>query len=269
MGIVNTTPDSFYDGGRFADPETARRHVDELLAAGADILDIGGESTRPGAAPVPDDEQLRRIEPALLHALSRGAYVSVDTASPGVARHALALGAHLINDVSCLAHVELAEAVAEHGAVLVLMHSRGHMGDMPGFSQYPDAAYDDVVATVMREWKEARARAVEAGVSEKSVWMDPGYGFHKNARQSLELLGRTRELAREGVPLVVGPSRKSFIGALDGAGPESRLGGSIAACLYAALQGASVLRVHDVREARQALALWRAAAASAREAADA
>ncbi len=264
MGIVNTTPDSFYDGGRWGDPDAARRHVDHLLASGADLLDIGGESTRPGAEPVPEDEQLRRIEPALVHALERGALVSIDTTLPGVARRALSLGAHIVNDVSCLSSVELAEVVAEHRAVLILMHSRGHMGKMPGFSQYPDDAYDDVVRAVQSEWRQARDRAVQAGVPAGSIWMDPGYGFHKNARQSLELLARTPELVDMGAPLVVGPSRKSFIGSLDGSGPEQRLGGTIAACLYAASQGAAVLRVHDVRETAQALALWRAAAGSSR-----
>lgn len=258
MGIVNATPDSFYDGGRFDEAEAARRQVDLLLEAGADLLDIGGESTRPGAEPVPESEQLRRIEPPLVHALERGAFVSVDTTLPGVARRALALGAHVINDVSCLARPELAEVVAEHRAVLLLMHSRGDMLRMPGFSQYPDDAYDDVVATVRSEWRLARDRAVSAGLSARSIWMDPGFGFHKNARHSLELLSRLRELASSGAPLVVGPSRKSFLGSLDGAPPEERLGGTVAACLHAASEGASVLRVHDVREVRQALLVWRA-----------
>ncbi len=257
MGIVNATPDSFYDGGRFDEADAARRHVDALLAAGADLVDIGGESTRPGAEPVAEAEQLRRIEPALTHALERGAFVSVDTTLPGVARRALALGAHIINDVSCLANPELAEVVAEKRGVLLLMHSRGDMVHMPGFSQYPDDGYDDVVGNVRSEWRAARDRAVQAGLPAQSVWIDPGLGFQKNARHSLTLLAHLRDFAREGVPLVVGPSRKSFIASLDGSSPEQRLGGTLAACLHAVTEGASVLRVHDVREARQALLLWR------------
>ncbi|MBK7580224.1 MAG: dihydropteroate synthase [Myxococcales bacterium] len=253
MGVLNTTPDSFYDGGRYADALTSVTQVDRLLADGADVIDIGGESTRPGSTPVSADDQLSRIEPALVHAVARGALVSIDTTLPAVAERALALGARWVNDVSCLADVRLAEVVADAGAILVLMHSREPMSTLRGFSEYPDSAYGDVVADVLTEWRAARDRAVAAGVSKARVWMDPGLGFAKNARQSFELLRRLHELTHEGVPVVVGPSRKSFIAAADGSEASERLGGTIAACLHAVDQGARVLRVHDVQAVRQAL----------------
>lgn len=253
MGIVNATPDSFYDGGRHVLPEAARSHIDRLLVAGADLLDIGGESTRPGAAPVEPEEQWRRIEPALDYALERGAFVSVDTAHPKTAELALSRGAHIINDVSCLADPELAAAVARHQAVLLLMHSRGSMQDMGGFSAYPAGGYDDVVRDVQSEWRRARNRAVEQGVSESRIWFDPGLGFHKNADQSFELLARLDELVDLSEQVVVGASRKSFLARGDGSAPEQRLGGTIAACLHAVTQGATILRVHDVHDVGQAL----------------
>jgi dihydropteroate synthase len=257
MGIVNTTPDSFYDGGRHDAPEAARRHVDALLAAGADVLDIGGESTRPGATPVPAREQWHRIEPALDYALERGALVSVDTTQPDTAELALSRGAHIINDVSCLSEPELARVVARHGAVLLLMHSRGGMQDMSGFSAYPDRGYGDVVADVRTEWARARDVAVAQGMAPDAVWFDPGLGFHKNARHSFELLSRLNELSDLAAPIVVGASRKSFLAAGDGSAPEERLGGTIAACLHAVSRGAAMLRVHDVHAVAQALRVAR------------
>ncbi len=266
MGIVNVTPDSFYDGGRHAGASSSQRHVDELIDEGADILDIGGESTRPGAPPVSADEQIRRIEPAVKHAVGQNVLVSVDTTQPTVAEHALALGAQIINDVSCLADAKLARAVACHGGILVLMHSRGSMTTMPGFSVYPEKGYDDVVEDVKREWRRARDRAVDAGMDGASIWLDPGLGFNKNARHSLTLLGRLDELRTEGHPIVLGASRKSFIAHVDGSPPNERLGGSIAACILATKMGVSVLRVHDVRATLQALRLTAEADAMAKEA---
>jgi len=261
MGVVNATPDSFFDGGRYASAADARAHADMLLTDGADILDIGGESTRPGSTAVPAEEQLARIEPVVRHALARsGVIVSVDTTSADVARRVLALGAHVINDVSCLSDPELARVTARTDAVLVLMHSREPMSEISGYSAYPDDAYQDVVREVLEEWRAARDRAVAAGMRAENVWLDPGIGFAKNARQSFELLSRLTELTREGVPVVVGPSRKSFIAAVDGTPPEERLGGTIAACLHAVASGASVLRVHDVRAVKQALLVTQAAA---------
>lgn len=257
MGVLNVTPDSFYDGGRYLDEASAARRIEALVSEGADIIDIGGESSRPGSQPVPAAEQVARIEPAVRRAVAAGVKVSVDTTSPEVADRMLSLGAHFINDVSCLADPELARVTARHQAVLVLMHARGSMSVMKGFSVYADDAYGDVVVDVLREWRAARDRALEAGLTPDRVWLDPGLGFAKNARHSWEILRRLPEFVAEGVPVVVGPSRKSFIGALDGSPPEGRLGGTIAACLLSVQRGAHVLRVHDVAAVRQALRVAR------------
>ena len=252
MGVLNVTPDSFFDGGRYDDSDNAARRIDQLLADGADVIDIGAESTRPGAAAVAAAEQIARLEPALRYALSKGALISVDTASAAVARHALKLGAHLINDVSCLEDDDLARACAEQRAPLIIMHSRGPAASMAGFSVYPDAGYQNVVEDVRREWRAARARALAVGMSSEDVYFDPGLGFAKNAQQSYALLARLGEFQSEGL-VVVGASRKSFLASVDGAPPAQRLGGSVAACLVAAARGAAIVRVHDVREVRQAL----------------
>lgn len=257
MGVLNVTPDSFFDGGRYDAASAAAQRIDQLLNEGADVIDIGAESSRPGASAVLPAEQIRRLEPALRHALARSVLVSVDTTSPVVARHALGLGAHLVNDVSCLEDAELARVCAEFGAPLIVMHARGPAASMAGFSVYPDDAYADVVEDVRREWSRARKEAVRAGMDAREVYFDPGLGFAKNASQSLTLLGRLAEFQNEGV-IAIGPSRKSFIGSLDGTPPELRLGGTVAACLLAAARGATLLRVHDVREVRQALRVVRA-----------
>lgn len=255
MGVLNVTPDSFSDGGRYLEPSEARQRVDELMRDGADWIDVGAESSRPGALPVPAKEQLERLESVILHALRVGAVVSVDTTSPEVAERALALGAHLINDVSCLADPDLAKVTARAEADLLLMHARGPMSAMPGFSEWPDDAYGDVVDDVSREWAAARERAVQAGLSADRVFFDPGLGFAKNARHSFEVLRRLSEFQHLGAPIIVGPGRKSFIAAVDPSSPSERLGGTVAACVIAAERGASALRVHDVREVRQALAV--------------
>jgi dihydropteroate synthase len=252
MGVLNVTPDSFFDGGRYDDARAALRRIDQLIQDGTDLIDIGAESTRPGAAAVPASEQIARLEPALRHALQTGVLVSVDTTSPVVARYALGLGAHLINDVSCLADDDLARACAEHGAPLIIMHARGPAASMAGFSVYADDGYANVVEDVRREWRNAKERAVAAGMSASDVYFDPGLGFAKNARQSFALLAGLARFKSEGL-IVVGPSRKSFIASLDNAPPEERLGGSVAAALLARARGAAMLRVHDVREVRQAL----------------
>jgi dihydropteroate synthase len=258
MGVLNVTPDSFFDGGRFLGEEAAVRRVDELLADGADIIDLGAESSRPGAKPVPASTQIGRLGPALERAVAQGALPSVDTTSPEVARWSLDRGAQVINDVSCLADPELARVVADFGVHLVLMHMRGDLGSMRGFSEYPDNAYRDLVEEVLAEWTQARDRAEAAGLERSHILFDPGLGFAKNARQSLELLRRLAEFRRAGARVVVGPSRKSFVAALDPVPPEGRLGGTIAACLVAVARGATVLRVHDVRAVRQALMVVRA-----------
>lgn len=253
MGVLNVTPDSFFDGGRYTAEESARRRIDALLDEGAEIVDIGGESSRPGAKSVGTAEQIERIDAAVRYALQRGAVVSIDTTDPKVADCMLQLGAHLVNDVSCLADPELARVCARHDAVLLLMHSRGPMSRMPGFSVYPNGAYGDVVADVLSEWRSRRDEAMRQGLSGASIWLDPGLGFGKNARHSLALLRGLGRLCEEGVPVAVGPSRKSFISAVDDSPPEQRLGGSIAACMLAVEAGARLLRVHDVHDVHQAL----------------
>lgn len=259
MGVCNVTPDSFSDGGRYFEISAARARVDELIAQGADIVDIGGESTRPGAAPVTPPEQIARVLDLVRYATSIGACVSIDTASAEVAEATLEAGACIVNDASCLREQALARVVAARGAALVLMHARGPQEKMRGFSQYPDEGYGDVVCDVLREWGEAAERARSAGVGRDAIAMDPGLGFAKNARQSAELLARLAELVRSvGVPVAVGASRKSFLTIADAeASPTERLGASIAAALHAAREGASILRVHDVRATRQAVDLSR------------
>ena len=263
MGVCNVTPDSFSDGGRYLAGNAARGRVDELVAEGADIVDIGGESTRPGALGVSVREQLERILDVVRHAVGRGAFVSVDTTHPDVAGPCLEAGAALANDVSCLRSVALARVVASAGAGLLLMHTRGSPSDMVGFSEYPDDGYTDVVRDVLAEWSQAAARAIAAGLPRSSLLMDPGLGFAKNARQSRALLTRLHEIVSAlDVPVVVGASRKSFLALVDpDASPAQRLGGSIAAALHAARAGAQILRVHDVRATRQAIDLARELAA--------
>lgn len=264
MGICNVTPDSFSDGGRYFTAADARARVDELLAEGADILDIGGESTRPGSKPVPAKEQIARVLPAIEHASRKGACVSIDTMSPEVAAAALDVGAHVVNDVSLLRDEELARVVASHGAVYVLSHARGTQ-DFPLVAQgatgqrgVPLDLYGDVVGDVLADWTRAAQRAEELGVERSCLVMDPGLGFGKAPRHSFELLRRTRTLveALGDVPVLVGASRKGFLDLVGpGAAPAERDGASIAAALHAVREGAQIVRVHAVRATRQALDL--------------
>ena len=260
MGVVNATPDSFSDGGRFLDGAAAVSHGLRLLADGADILDIGGESTRPEAEPVPDAEELARIVPVIarIKAERPDAVISVDTMKPAVARAAIEAGAAIWNDVTALSYApDSLETAAELGCEVVLMHMLGEPRTMQA-----DPRYGDVVAEV-RDYLAARAEAaVRAGVARDRVWLDPGLGFGKTLEHNLALLRALPELKALGYPLLVGASRKSMIGRLDPAGaqPEHRLGGSLAAALWSASQGADVLRVHDVRETVQALKVWAAMA---------
>lgn len=264
MGILNLTPDSFSDGGRYFDAEAARRRIDELVSEGADIIDIGAESTRPGALPVTAPEQIARIGGAVREACARGAVVSIDTTLPEVAAHALAEGASVVNSISPEPAAELARVAAAHGAALVLMHSRGSMADMRGFSVWDDDAYGDVVDDVSRELGAAARRAEAAGLDAREILLDPGLGFSKNAHHSLALCARLAELVALGFDVLVGPSRKSFVAraaAAEGeplAPPGDRLGGTIAAAIACVARGARVVRVHDVAATRQALRVARA-----------
>jgi len=256
MGICNVTPDSFSDGGEHATVDAAKAHVDAMIAEGADVIDVGGESTRPGAAPVPAKEQLARVLEVVRYASMRSC-VSIDTTLPEVAAACLDAGACVVNDVSCLKDDALAKVAAAHGAALVLMHARATQAEMRGFSAWPDDAYADVVADVLRDWEAAAARAVSAGMTRDALVMDPGLGFAKNARHSAELLRRTAEMVEAlDVPVLIGASRKSFLAMADrDAGPRDRIGASIAAAIHAARAGAAMLRVHDVRATRQAVDL--------------
>jgi dihydropteroate synthase len=250
MGVVNVTPDSFSDGGRFLDPDAAVAHALRLVSEGADLLDLGGESTRPGAQEVPPEEEAARVVPVIERLRRAGCQtpISVDTRKAGVARAALAAGADLVNDVSALADPAMAELVAARSVPVVLMHTRGTPADMARH-----AVYDDVVGEVELELLAALARAVKAGVREEQVVLDPGLGFAKEARHSLALLAALPALRRHlGRPLLVGPSRKSFIGQVTGAPAAERLPGTLAAVTVCVLAGVELLRVHDVGAARQA-----------------
>ena len=257
MGVINVTPDSFSDGGDRLRPEDAIAAGEAMLAAGADILDIGGESTRPGAEPVPPAEEIRRIAPVVA-ALARRAPVSVDTRHAATMQAALAAGARIVNDVSGLAHdPAAAEVVAAAGCPVVLMHMRGTPATMDAL-----ADYDDVALDVHDELAARIAAAERAGIARARIILDPGIGFAKTHVQNLELLRRLRLFRSFGLPLLVGVSRKRFIGHYgDAPDPKERLPGSLAAALWAAINGASILRVHDVAETVQALKVWRAIAA--------
>ncbi|HEY2480342.1 MAG TPA: dihydropteroate synthase [Solirubrobacterales bacterium] len=249
MGVVNVTPDSFSDGGLYLDPGAAILHGKALAGAGAAILDLGGESTRPGAAPVAADEELRRVEPVVAGLVGVAEAISVDTSKATVAEAALDAGASIVNDVTALrGDPEMAALVADRGAGLVLMHMAGEPRTMQ-----VNPEYGDVVAEV-RDFLAARlAAAVAAGIDESRIWLDPGIGFGKTAQHNFELLRGLGELVSLGRPILVGTSRKSFIGRTDGSAADDRLGGTIATSILAATAGASVLRVHDVREMAQAL----------------
>jgi dihydropteroate synthase len=251
MGIVNVTPDSFFDGGAHLQPETAVAAARRLLDEGAALVDIGGESTRPGAEPVSADEELRRVE-SVLEQLA-GAPVSIDTAKADVARRALELGAAMVNDVTALrGDPELASAVAEAGAYLCLMHMQGEPRTMQAKPRY-----GDVVSDVAAFLESRLAYAVAQGVSEELVCLDPGIGFGKTPDQNLELIRRLDELVALGRPVLVGLSRKSTIGRVLGES-DATVGsaeGSVGAAVAAFDRGASIFRVHDVRAHVEALAL--------------
>jgi dihydropteroate synthase len=251
MGVVNVTPDSFSDGGLYLDPEAAIAHGLELAEAGAEILDVGGESTRPGAEPVSEEEELRRVVPVIRGLVGSRSRISVDTSKAAVAAAALDAGAGIVNDVTALrSDPGMASLCAERGATVVLMHMLGEPRTMQ-----EDPRYDDVVAEVKAFLAERLEAAVAAGIAEERIWLDPGIGFGKTGAHNMELLRRLGELRELGRPLVVGTSRKSFIGKVDGSPADQRLGGTIASSVLAAAEGAEVLRVHDVAEVRQALAV--------------
>jgi dihydropteroate synthase len=255
MGIVNVTPDSFSDGGRHAHAAAALAHAERLVAEGADILDIGGESTRPGAVGPGADEELARVLPVLRGALNLGVPVSVDTSDPTVMREALARGADIINDVRALTRPGALDALAAHGrAGICLMHMRGEPADMAQHAQY-----GCVTAEVRAELELRLAAARQAGIADERIALDPGYGFAKTADQNLQLLSRQAELNVLGRPLLVGWSRKGTLGQITGRPVAERLAASVAAALASVARGACIVRVHDVAATVDALKVWRAA----------
>jgi len=255
MGILNLTPDSFYDGGRYAGLDGALRHAERMLAEGADLIDVGGESTRPGAAAVSEEEELGRVVPVVESLVRRlGPIISVDTSKSRVARECLAVGAHFINDISGLSFDSgMAKVVAAAGAGLFLMHTPARPDQMQRQTDY-----DDLLAEVIAFLRRAVDQAETAGVPHAKLAVDPGIGFGKDVTGNLELLRRLSELRCLGVPILLGTSRKSFIGRiLDQQDPEQRLAGTLATVALGVSQGAMLHRVHDVAAARQAaLMAW-------------
>lgn len=262
MGIVNVTPDSFSDGGRLDSVEAAVAHGLRLARCGADILDIGGESTRPGAEPVDALEEIARTVPVIVGLRAAGweGPISIDTMKPDVARPAVAAGATMWNDVTALGFAPDSLAVAaELGCDVVLMHMQGEPGTMQA-----DPRYDDVVAEVVG-WLVARAEAaMAAGVARERIWLDPGIGFGKTTRHNLALTAHLDQLVTTGFPVVYGASRKRLIQTIDPSATDAgdRLGGSVALALEAARRGASIIRAHDVRQTVQAIAVQAAISAS-------
>ena len=251
MGVVNVTPDSFSDGGLYYARDAAIAHARRLAEDGADIIDIGGESTRPGSAPVSEEEERGRILP-VLEALGE-LCVSVDTRRPAVMRAVLAAGASMINDVQALQAPGALDAVRDSQCAVCLMHMQGEPATMQR-----EPHYDDVVAEVKAFLRQRLAAAEAAGIARERIVIDPGFGFGKTAAHNLTLLRRLDQFGELGVPLLAGLSRKSTIGKITGRPAGERLAGSVAMALIAAQRGATILRVHDVKETRDVIALWQA-----------
>jgi dihydropteroate synthase len=249
MGILNVTPDSFSDGGQFADHAAAIAQAKQMLIDGADIIDIGGESTRPGAGPVDADEELRRVLPVIRAlATETDAIISIDTSKATVARAALEAGAQIVNDVSAMsADPAMAATVAEFGAGVVLMHMQGTPREMQDNPQY-----DNVVSEICNYLQDRVSLAVAAGIAAEQIAIDPGIGFGKSTEHNLQILANLQQLTKIGQPLLVGLSRKRFIGILTESTVENRLSGSLAGLTCAVLNGAGIMRVHDVGPSWQA-----------------
>ncbi len=253
MGVVNITPDSFSDGGQFLAPEAAIERATRLVDEGAALIDIGAESSRPGARPVSEEEELGRLLPVLKAIRDLPVPVSVDTRRPGVMRAVLAEGASMINDIEALAAPEALEAVAATDCAVCLMHKKGDPGTMQ-----QDPRYTDVVREVTEFLAARLAAAHAAGIGRDRIAIDPGFGFGKTVAHNLQLLRNLRAVAGLGAPVLAGLSRKSTLGHLTGRPAGDRMVASVTAALLAAQRGATILRVHDVGETRDALAVWRA-----------
>lgn len=248
MGILNVTPDSFYDGGRFFEPAAAVKRALEMVEEGADWIDVGGESSRPGASSVDTGEELKRVVPVIGELASRGVTVSVDTTKSEVARAALEEGAEIINDISAFSmDTRMASVCGEYGAASVLMHMRGTPATMQN-----DVRYEDLVGEVFTFLKASLERAAESGIEIERTIIDPGIGFGKSREGNLEIIRRLREFTPLGRPILVGPSRKSFIDRAPGGDLRERLAGTLAASTVSIMNGANILRVHDVKAARRA-----------------
>jgi len=255
MGVLNVTPDSFSDGGLYLSLDAAVDQARRMKAEGADLIDIGGESTRPGAQPVTAQEELRRVLPVLEALAGLEIPLSIDTRRPEVMRAALAAGADLINDVEALKSPEALPLVVDSGCAICLMHMQGDPRTMQDAPQY-----QDVFTEVSSFLNERTEFLLHAGVSAQRILIDPGFGFGKTLAQNLELLVRLGELSQSvaGLPVLAGLSRKSMIGALTGKGADDRVAGSVAAALGAVVRGAAIVRVHDVAATRDAIAVWQA-----------
>ncbi len=250
MGILNVTPDSFYDGGRYGDTDSALRRAGEMIEEGADIIDVGGESTRPGASGVSEEEELRRVIPVIREIQKRfDTVISIDTTKEKVAREALLEGASIVNDISGLTYSRgIAEAASEHGAGLVLMHTPSRPVDMQDKTEYV-SLIDDILSSLRMSVKKAE----KALVNERSIIVDPGFGFGKTAEQNLIILKNLRMFRELGKPVMIGTSNKSFIGKITGADPAGRNEGTAATVAIGIMNGASIVRVHDVASMKRAV----------------
>ena len=250
MGILNVTPDSFSDGGKFFNKEDALRHAEEMVQAGAEIIDVGGESTRPGAAPVSEEDETARVVPVIAAVREKfpDIWISVDTSTPGVMRKACAAGCDIINDIRALRREGALEAAAELGAPVCIMHMQGEPGHMQD-----NPVYQDLIGEVSEFFYERIDACLNAGIKRENIILDPGFGFGKTLDQNYKLLGELEKFRTFDLPILAGMSRKSMIGGVTGAGTGDRLEGTVAAHLVSILKGADIIRVHDVKAHKDAV----------------
>ena len=250
MGILNVTPDSFSDGGKFFNKEDALRHAEEMVQAGAEIIDVGGESTRPGAAPVSEEDETARVVPVIAAVREKfpDIWISVDTSTPGVMRKACAAGCDILNDIRALRREGALEAAAELGAPVCIMHMQGEPGHMQD-----NPVYQDLIGEVSEFFYERIDACLNAGIKRENIILDPGFGFGKTLDQNYKLLGELEKFRTFDLPILAGMSRKSMIGGVTGAGTGDRLEGTVAAHLVSILKGADIIRVHDVKAHKDAV----------------
>ena len=247
MGILNVTPDSFSDGGLFFDPKAAVEHAKQMAKDGAQVIDIGGESTRPGSAQISQEEEFRRVKPVIEALLNKvDVLISIDTYKPKVAEECLKLGVHIVNDVTGLANKNMLNVVKKYQAPIIVMHMKGKPKTMQ-----KNPIYEDAVAEIKKFLADKISKARKAGI--KDIIIDPGIGFGKTTEHNLQILKRLHEFEELGCPILIGPSRKTFIGTINGVPPSERREGTLAAVAIAAMNGANIIRVHDVKECRRAV----------------